>query len=121
MLVRRGRLCGRRRSMRSPTPGSATEDASIDDSAGSAKAHAGRAPGEQAVNKLERRKEINRLAARRSRKKKADMFNDLKSRTAELTANNGKLKMERQKLVEELTRLETMVELHKLAGCLHKS
>ena len=64
-----------------------------------------------------RRKEINRLAARRSRQKRTAMFGDLRKRSGELSGANQLLKSERQSLVDELTRLETIVELHKRNGC----
>lgn len=96
---------------RSPTPGSATEDASelLPDSAAFVQ------------SKQERRKEINRLAARRSRKKKADMFQELRSRKSELSSVNARLKAERQKLFEELARLESIVDLHVHSGCSQKA
>lgn len=79
-------------------------------------AAAGANSGSGSMQQL-RRKEINRLAARRSRIKRTAMVGELRKRSSELVTTNMALKSERQSLVDELSRLETIVELHKRQGC----
>lgn len=69
------------------------------------------------MSKEERRKYINRMAARRSRRKKAAMQHELEQAVAQAQERLDQLANEKRSLLMEIAQLERLVGAHDRAPC----